>query len=144
MSFGPQNRFSVNEGREINEELPNIVFAYEEAGGASGEAVYVEIEGQPHLTVRALHARALLGSGMFLESNKNRVYVLDSSIPCEHQTIKRGYLKVQVVQVSPKTLISPLTSGLVTLSGARASEQVITTRSVRPRSQTSKRWTTLT
>lgn len=105
-SFGPQWKQlgvakTIGDGHEVAYELSNILFAYQQSGGPDGEAVYVETAWQPHLMVRPLDPHALLGDGALLRSNKGRVFVLDSSIPCADQFVKRGYLKVNVNEVSP-------------------------------------------
>ena len=99
VAYGHQNRFTQSKGSGKSEELPSIIFEYDETGGAGGEAVYSEIPWHENLTVRDIHSSALVGRGMLLESNKSRVFVVDRSIPSEYQTIKRGYLKVEAGQV---------------------------------------------
>lgn len=78
--------------------LDNVLFKYEEA--ASGrEVTYVKDVWNNSHSVRRLHPNALCGRGAMLESIKDRVYVLDSSIPHEKEQVRRGYLKVEGSQM---------------------------------------------
>lgn len=75
--------------------MENVLFKYEADDNKSGfEVVYVQEEWKKTYAVRQLLANALRGTGAMLESNKGRVYVLDSSIPHDNQRVARGYLKV--------------------------------------------------
>ena len=59
--------------------------------------------------VRRLLANALTGLGAMLASNKDRVYVLDSSIPHEHEMVRRGYLQVDgadMVSLNVETVLA--------------------------------------
>lgn len=76
--------------------LDNILFKYEETSFSyEMEVAYVREEWNSRHHVRRLFPGALRGRGAMLSSIKDRVYVLDSSIPPPFQRIERGYLRIE-------------------------------------------------